>query len=111
MWEMPQIWEEGSRDVEWAQEHKKWSPTMTTTDCHQHTITDTGSNTNPVIVKSLALALLWAGALLEPIGGDRCQPGPFLEDLAVWWEGLGTCPAGQSVHWQGGGGLPGEGDV
>lgn len=42
-------------------------PTMTTSYCHQHMITDTSNSGIPVIVISLALALLCAGTLSEPM--------------------------------------------
>lgn len=82
-----------------------------TVPCNDHRLQSPAHAIIPVIIKNLALALLWAGAPLEPTDGDRCQTGPFLEELAIWWEDLGTRPAGQPVHWPGEGGLPGEGDM
>ena len=65
------------------------SPTVTTGYCHQRTITDTRNSIIPVIVKSLARPLC-EQARSEGPRGDRCPTGPFLEEFAVWWEGLVT---------------------
>lgn len=46
---------------------------MTSSYCDQHVITDTSNGDIPVIVISLALALLCAGALLEPTLGQMWE--------------------------------------
>lgn len=46
---------------------------MTSSYCDQHVITDTSNSDTPVIVTSLALALLCAGALLEPTWGQMLE--------------------------------------
>ena len=65
------------------------SPRVTTGYCHQHMITDTRNSIIPVIVKILARPFC-EQARSEGPRGDRCPTGPFLEEFAVWWEGLVT---------------------